>query len=59
MKSPDRKTLLYIAVHAVTGASFGFLLQRFAIGADLQTGLLWGAAFGAGAAVLAYQQSQR
>ena len=59
MKPPDKKSLVYIAVHALTGGVFGFLLQHFAFAADVQTSLLWAAAFSAGAAVLAWQQSRR
>ena len=59
MKAPDSKTLAYMALHAVTAGAFGFLLQRFAFGADLQTCLIWAGAFFGGAGVLAWQQSQR
>ena len=59
MKMPDGKTLTYMALHALTAAVFGFVLQRYALGADLQTGLIWAGAFFVGAGVLAWQQSQR
>jgi hypothetical protein len=59
MKAPDGKSLVYMAVHALTGGVFGFLLQRFAFHADLQTSLIWAGAFFCGAGFLAWQQSRR
>ena len=58
MKLPDRGSLAYIALHAATGGVFGFLLQRYALGADLQTSLIWAGAFFGGAGALAWQQSR-
>ena len=51
--------LRYIALHAVGGAVFGFALQYFALGASLETSVLWAAAFGLAAAGLAWHQSKR
>lgn len=59
MKLPDGKSLAYIALHALTGGTFGYLLQRFAFQADPQTCLIWAVAFFAGAGFLAWQQSRR
>ena len=52
-------TLRYVALHAVGGAVFGFALQYFALAASLEISLLWAAAFGLGAAGLAWHQSKR
>ena len=49
----------YIALHAVAAAAFIFLLQRYALGASLESGLLWALTFGGSAAGLAYMQSSR
>ncbi len=49
----------YIAVHAGTAGAFIFLLQRYALGASLDTSLLWTLTFGGCAAGLAYLQSNR
>jgi hypothetical protein len=53
------KNWRYIALHAVVAAAFFFLLQRYAMGATLNTSLLWGLAFGGCAAVVGYMQSNR
>ena len=53
------KNWRYIALHASAAAAFIFLLQRYALGASLETGLLWALAFGGCAAGLAYMQSIR
>ena len=55
MSSP----FVYIALHALTAGAFGFLLQRFALGADLQTSLVWAGAFCVGGGLVAWQQSRR
>jgi len=52
-------TLRYVALHAAGGAVFGFALQYFVLAASLEIGLLWAAAFGLGAAGLAWHQSKR
>jgi hypothetical protein len=49
----------YIALHAVTAGAFIFLLQRYALGASLESSLLWAVTFGGCAAGLAYMQSNR
>ena len=49
----------YIALHAATAAAFIFLLQRYALGASLESCLLWALTFGGCAAGLAYAQSNR
>ena len=49
----------YIALHAVTASAFIFLLQRYALGASLESSLLWALTFGGCAAGLAYMQSHR
>jgi len=46
-------------MHAVAAAAFMFLLQRYALNATLESSLLWALALGAGAAGLAYSQSNR
>jgi hypothetical protein len=53
------KSRRYIVMHAVAGAVFMFLLQRYALNATLESSLLWALALGAGAAGLAYSQSNR
>ena len=59
MNSPGRKPLIYVALHALTAGVFGYLLQRYALSADVQTSLIWAGAFCGAAGVLAWQQSQR
>ena len=49
----------YIALHAATAGVFIFLLQRYVLGASLDTSLLWMLTFGGCAAGLAYMQSKR
>ncbi|HET7492705.1 MAG TPA: hypothetical protein VFK01_12585 [Bradyrhizobium sp.] len=49
----------YIVMHAVAAAAFMFLLQRYALNATLESSLSWALALGAGAAGLAYLQSNR
>ena len=49
----------YVVMHAVVGAAFMFLLQRYALSASLESSLLWALAFGGCAAGLAYMQSTR
>jgi hypothetical protein len=48
-----------ILLHTVTAAVFIFLLQRFALGATLESSLLWAVVFGGCAAVLATAQAKR
>lgn len=50
---------LYIALHAAAAALFIFLLQRYALGATLESSLLWALTLGGCAAGLAYAQSNR
>ena len=59
MSDPGGKGFLYIALHAVTAGAFGFLLQRFALQADMQTSLIWAAAFAVGAVFVAWRQTRR
>ena len=49
----------YIALHALTAGAFIFLLQRYALGASLESCLLWALTFGGCAAGLAYKQTNR
>ena len=53
------KNWRYIALHSVTAAAFIFLLQRYGLGASLESSLLWALTFGGCAAGLAYMQSNR
>ena len=53
------KNWRYIALHAAVAAGFIFLLQRYALGASLDSSLLWALTFGGCAAGLAYMQSNR
>jgi hypothetical protein len=53
------KNWRYIALHTLAGAGFIFLLQRYVLGASLETCLLWALTFGGCAAGLAYIQSNR
>ena len=53
------KNWRYVALHAAAAAVFIFLLQRYALGASLETGLLWALTFGGCAAGLAFMQSNR
>jgi hypothetical protein len=48
-----------ILLHTVAAATFIFLLQRFALGATLESSLLWAVVFGGCAAVLATMQANR
>jgi hypothetical protein len=48
-----------IALHTVAAAAFIFLLQRYVLGASLESCLLWALTFGGCAAGLAYMQSNR
>jgi hypothetical protein len=49
----------YIALHALAAAAFIFLLQRYGLGASLESSLVWALTFGGCAAGLAYMQSTR
>ena len=49
----------YIVLHTLAAAAFIFLLQRYALGASLESCLLWALTFGGCAAGLAYMQSNR
>ncbi len=49
----------YIALHAVAAGAFIFLLQRYTLGASLDSSLLWALTLGGCAAALAYMQSNR
>jgi len=53
------KNWRYIALHGVAAAAFVFLLQRYALGASLESSLLWALTFGGCAAGLAFSQSNR
>jgi hypothetical protein len=53
------KSWRYIALHTVAAAAFIFLLQRYALGASLESSLLWAVTFGGCAAGLAHMQSNR
>ena len=53
------KNWRYIVLHAAAAAAFIFLLQRYALGASLESCLLWALTFGGCAAGLAYAQSNR
>jgi len=53
------KNWRYILLHAAAAALFIFLLQRFALGASLESALLWALTFGGCAAGLAYSQINR
>jgi hypothetical protein len=53
------KNWRYIALHTVAASAFIFLLQRYGLGASLDSSLLWALTFGACAAGLAYMQSNR
>mgnify|MGYP001213519431 CR=1 FL=1 len=59
MKSLNGKTVVYIGMHALTAGVFGFVLQRFALSAEVQTSLIWAGAFRGAAGVLAWQPTQR
>jgi len=48
-----------VALHAAGAAVFGFVLLRFALAASLEMSLLWAAAFGVGAAAIAWRQNKR
>jgi hypothetical protein len=47
----------YVSVHALAAAAFIFVLQRYALGASLESSLIWALTFGGCAAGLAYMQS--
>ena len=49
----------YILLHAAAAAAFIFLLQRFAMGATLETSLVWALGFAGCAAGLAFMQTNR
>jgi hypothetical protein len=53
------KNWRYIALHTAAAAAFIFLLQRYLLGASLESCLLWALTFGGCAAGLAYMQSNR
>jgi hypothetical protein len=53
------KNWRHIALHAGTAATFIFVLQRYGLGASLDSSLLWALTFGGCAAGLAYMQSNR
>jgi hypothetical protein len=54
-----KKNWRSIALHTVAAAAFIFLLQRYVLGASLESCLLWALTFGGCAAGLAYMQSNR
>lgn len=56
MMSEHHKTILW---HAAAAGGFFFILQRFAMGATVETALLWAAFFAAAGALLAWQQTRR
>ena len=53
------KNWRYIVLHAAAAAAFIFLLQRYALGASLESCLLWALTFGGCAAGFAFMQSNR
>jgi len=53
------KTWQLMVLHAMAAAAFIFLLQRYALGASLESAWLWALVFGGCAAGLAYSQSKR
>jgi hypothetical protein len=53
------KSWRYIVLHALAAAAFIFLLQRYGMGASLDSSLLWALTFGGCAAGLAFMQSNR
>ena len=53
------KSWRYILLHAASAAAFIFLLQRYALGAPLESSLLWALMFAGCAAGLAYAQTNR
>ena len=53
------KNWRYILLHAGTAAAFIFLLQRFALGATVETSLIWALTFAGCAAGLAWMQTNR
>jgi putative exporter of polyketide antibiotics len=57
MPSPAR--LLTAAIHAAVAGAFFFLLQRFALGEELQGSIIYAAALAAGAACLSLYQTGR
>lgn len=50
---------VYMLLHGVAAAAFIFLLQRYALGATLQSSVIWALTFGGCATGLAYMQSKR
>jgi hypothetical protein len=53
------KNVRYIGLHAVAAAAFIYMLQRFVMGASMESSLLWALTFGVCAAGLAYSQLKR
>ena len=53
------KNWRYILLHAVIAAVFVFLLQRFALGATVETSFIWALTFAGCAAGLAWMQTNR
>lgn len=49
----------HMALHAALAAVFIFVLQRFALGASLETSLLWAVFFAVAAAFVAWRQTLR
>ncbi len=50
---------LYMLLHTAVAAAFMFILQRFVLRSTLESSLVWAMAFGMGAAVIAFKQTNR
>ncbi|WP_328516522.1 hypothetical protein [Tardiphaga alba] len=50
---------LYMLLHTAAAATFMFVLQRFVLQSTFESSLIWAMAFGLGAAVIAFKQTNR
>jgi hypothetical protein len=50
---------IYIALHALAAAAFGFVLQTFVLGSTVEIALIWTLVLGVAAAGLAWHQTNR
>ncbi|MBN8967660.1 MAG: hypothetical protein J0G95_04250 [Rhizobiales bacterium] len=55
----DATKLRHILFHTLCAAVFIFVLNFYVLGTGIESSLSWAVAFGAMAAVLAYQQTRR
>lgn len=56
---PTSQRIIRAAMHAVGAAAFFYVFQRYVLNQDMASSLMFGAALGAGAALLSWSQTGR